>query len=279
MALDLAVPTPEDFDPPPFIPVVKYQHPGQALPPYPMYGITLPSIFTDAMNPTQQASDLRRCFGIHEASKLIWIPFETDDLLEELWRRRKSLLPHVGTAGLDYAIAPNFSVYGNHPRMYHLFNFRRSLVMARDLARVGVGPIVHVYFWRDIDVERWSEWLDLNPSVHWICVNFQTNRSGEYREQKLAHLSMLRDLCHRPVGLLAVGCSSAQSIREIASLGYHTAVAHQRAHQLAKAFHTVDENGRAVAPSDPSVSYEEVIARNITDFAALTARALGRSPH
>ena len=41
----------------------------------------------------------------------------------------------------DLVLGPNFSMFGNQPRAEHLLNFRRNLLLASEMAALGISAV------------------------------------------------------------------------------------------------------------------------------------------
>lgn len=102
-----------------------------------------------------------------------------DPLVEAFWslRRRDRLIEQIADQGWDLVLACNYSIYGNWPRIEHLINMRRSLLLATEFAEAGLPTVPNVYWFRLEDLERWAEWIaEASPPA--IAINAQTMRTG-----------------------------------------------------------------------------------------------------
>ncbi|MCK9871344.1 DUF4417 domain-containing protein [Nocardiopsis dassonvillei] len=102
-----------------------------------------------------------------------------DPLVEAFWslRRRDRLIETIVDQGWDLVLACNYSVYGNWPRMEHLINMRRSLLLASEFAEAGVPSVPNLYWYRLEDLERWAEWVnERTPPA--VAINAQTMRTA-----------------------------------------------------------------------------------------------------
>ena len=130
-------------------------------------------------------------------SRSLWLGWGKDEYLERWWMRRRDWASKA-THYYHAAIAPNFSVYGNHPRMEHLINMRRSLLAARLLEEAGIPSIPNVYGFRHEDLDRWCQWMhDYRPraAAHNLST-FRGSRSWDDHYPKLLYLSR-----HSPPGM------------------------------------------------------------------------------
>ena len=270
---DIQAPAQAAFDLPPYIPGVKYQAPDLSLPDHPVYAVSFDTLVTPSQAMfTEHAWNVREHIGIPNGAKVLWTPFETDRRLENFWTRHRALMADIGNLDVHYAASPNFSVYGNQPRMYHLLNMKRSLIIYAKFAGVGLLAMPHVYWWRTQDIERWAEWLSDNQDCEWIAVNLQTMPTGDQWRTTVNGLSMLSKLCDRPVKLLVAGVASAQRLEKLSEVGWRISVTHQRAHFLAVRYRIIeeDETERKVQ----GMSYESMLVQNIEVYSRMISEAL-----
>jgi hypothetical protein len=69
-------------------------------------------------------------------------------------------------------------MYGNQPRMEHLINFRRNLVLAAEFADAGLTAVPHLHWLRHEDIDRYLTWIgDQNNGPPGVAINLQTCRS------------------------------------------------------------------------------------------------------
>ena len=110
-------------------------------------------------------------------SREMWLGWGEDHLLERWWTHRYKWVTQAKPV-YDAALAPNFSVYGNQPRMENLYNMRRSLVAANLLETSGIPAVVNIYWYRNEDLTRWVEWLnEYTPDA--VAHNLTTYRRSE----------------------------------------------------------------------------------------------------
>jgi hypothetical protein len=60
------------------------------------------------------------------------------------------------------------------PRIEHLYNQKRGLVIYAELQDLGVPAIPNVYWGVREDLHRWADWLGQNPCVTTIAMDLQT---------------------------------------------------------------------------------------------------------
>lgn len=269
----VAAPRQREFALPAYLPAIKYQSKSVALPPHDAYAVPLTAIVTPrAQRIADLAANLRRRLGVPGGAKIVWLPWETDDLLENFWTNHRGLLSAIAAIGLDCAAAPNFSVYGDQPRFYHLLNMKRSLILYCSLAERGILSMPHVYWWDTRDIERWASWLNDNEPCEWIAVNMQTARSRAFFREMVRGLEKLSSLCNRRVKLLVGGVAARSRVRELASVRWEISITHYRAHILATQYRVVDERG--IITQVEGLSYEEMLARNVAAYSSIAAETL-----
>ena len=73
---------------------------------------------------------------------------------------------------LKAVIAPNFSVYEDTPRVEHLYNIRRSIIIYNELIDYGINAIPDISWYNINDLDFWIEKLN-NSECSIIAFSFQ----------------------------------------------------------------------------------------------------------
>jgi hypothetical protein len=262
---------------PRFIPVVKPQERGTRLPTDPCYAITLASIMTPSARALYPgARTIRRDLGLPKGAALALLLWEKDEYLENLWARRTRARLIEGLVGLgaDLVVAPNYSVYGDEPRMAHLINIKRSLVIATELADAGARVVPHIYWWSRTDVARWAAWLRENVEVGWVAINWQTVRADASSWQTLCDGlgALIAAVGREDLGILIGGVTRPGRLSQLAHLlrGRPWAFTNHHVHVVACKRLAYDRSGGAVP--FPDKSYAWCLERNIHFFSQLPGR-------
>lgn len=147
------------------------------------YGIGLRRVFSPLTfdfkplwaNPAETSHDALR---VPLDRRIVLVGYGTDPLVEAFWTRRRDLYPVIAAKHFDVVLAPNYSLYGNQPRAEHLLNFRRNLLVAKEMNDEGIPAIPNLYWFRQEDLDRYLSWAsDVEPPA--LAINLQTQRTSE----------------------------------------------------------------------------------------------------
>lgn len=148
-------------------------------------------------------------FGIARATRVLAIGVAKDDELEALWGSRKLIsqiargLKTIGVAGVT---APNFSSFENAPRTEDLANFVRQALIWRSFVDAGMPAAYHFNGRTAADIQHIAKFVQRNPSLYWISVEFDTGaKRKEVFEQLVRDLAALPQLVERPLGIILIG--------------------------------------------------------------------------
>jgi Domain of unknown function (DUF4417) len=157
-------------------------------------------------------SRLRRKFHLSETANILLVSPAQDHLLELYWAKRRahktasSLLP-LRVAGMSL---PNFSFFIDAPRTHSLWNRKRLMRVAQELAGAGVSAIPHLNTLTNADWAFFEDLLAHNPNISVVAKEFQTGASLDDVEQ----LARLQDNLKRSLHPLIIG--GARFLREVA---------------------------------------------------------------
>lgn len=110
--------------------------------------------------------------NLHEGTKAILECYVKDRILEGMWDKRKSIYSQLKQLQLEAVIAPNFSVYEDAPRIDHLHNIRRSVIMYNELLDSGINAIPDVSWFNIHDLKNWCSEIVKNK-MKIIAFSFQ----------------------------------------------------------------------------------------------------------
>ena len=183
----------------------------------PAYGFRLRQVFsarTHQLSPSLTELGAHAALGLRDDQLAVLVGYGEDPLVEAFWTLRKAdrLIEAIAAQGWDLVLAPNFSMYGNQPRAEHLINFRRSLMVAEELAAAGVAAVPNLYWFRREDLERWVAWCEkAHPPA--IALNLQTLRTdSEWQLMGLPGLSYLAAQLPPGIAVIVNGSSRASRI-------------------------------------------------------------------
>lgn len=151
------------------------------------YAVGLRRVFSPATHtvlPRFRDRDVHEVLELRPGQAAVLAGYGEDPLVEAFWTRRRieQLVEQIAAQGWDLVLAPNYSIFGNWPRIEHLLNMRRCLIIAAELATAGVPTLVNMYWFRLEDLKRWVDWVaDTDPAG--VAVNVQTARHGTHYEE------------------------------------------------------------------------------------------------
>ena len=207
---------------------------------WPAYAVGLRRIFSPSSHrivPRFTGTTAHRALGLPADRLAVLVGYGEDPLVEAFWtrRHRDGLLEAIASQHWDLVLAPNYSIYGNWPRVEHLLNMRRSLLVASELAERGVPVVPNLYWYRLEDLTRWNTWIRQQTNMPGIAVNLQTVRQpADWDSWALPGLTWLS--VHLPPDLPVVltGLSRADRISLMVELfGDRLIVVSQNPHQYA----------------------------------------------
>lgn len=130
------------------------------------------------------ATELRDRIGLEPWQQLILVPFDRDEILEDMWGRGGLLIWQLAEAGYDLVVAPSFSTYTPRPRTEFMINTRRSMLYFRALQDAGAPAIARVAWQVSADARRFAAWAIANRAVELVAIDWSTYRGArEWREQ------------------------------------------------------------------------------------------------
>jgi hypothetical protein len=238
---------------------------------WPAYGVRLSQVLspkTHTLSPSFVELGARGALGLGEGRLAVLVGYGEDPLVEAWWTRRRvdGLVEAIADQGWDLVLAPNYSMYGNQPRVEHLLNFRRSLLAAAELAAAGVPAVPNLYWFRREDLDRWLRWCeDTRPAA--VAINLQTFRSDEdWEVMALPGLSHLSQGLAEGIRVIVNGSSRADRIRTLRELlGDRLVLVSQNAVQGALHGKVITERGWAVRHAQKA----DLFAANVRFYARL----------
>ncbi|GEM_PF-3815600 len=173
--------TPEEL--PNFIPVIcnrLFKLPSELMP-YEIVGVSLADFLgvsvrringSLVVSKPKIRSELLR-LPIFENKKVILFSTGQDVVIERLWGEIKELnyFEILRKVGFTAVTAINYSLFLNECPIGHSINMKRSLKTFNWTQRAGKIGIPHIYWLNDCHLDRWLNWLDINPLVRLVTIN------------------------------------------------------------------------------------------------------------
>lgn len=110
--------------------------------------------------------------NLNEGTKAILECYVKDRILEGMWDRRKSIYSQLKQLQLEAVISPNFSVYEDAPRIDHMHNIRRSVIMYNELLDSGINAIPDISWFNIHDLKSWCSEIVKNQ-IKVVSFSFQ----------------------------------------------------------------------------------------------------------
>lgn len=217
---------------------------------WPAYAVGLRRVFSPTSHtlfPRFEDAGAHGALALSPSQRAVLVGYGEDPLVEGFWSRRTRdrLVERVAAQGWDLVLACNFSIYGNWPRVEHLLNMRRSLLLAQEFSEAGVPAAPNLYWYRLEDLRRWAEWAaDAPPAA--VAINAQTVReNANWDSWLLPGLYWLAENLPADLPIIITGLSRADRITTTVELfGSRLTVISQNAHQYALHGAVMGPNGR-----------------------------------
>lgn len=129
------------------------------------------------LTPKWDGSSAHEAMGLPAGTGTVLVGYGTDPVVENWWARHQAdnLVQRTTNVGFDVVLSPNYSLYGNWPRSFHLLNFRRNLLIAQRFSDAGQLVAPNIYWYRLEDLVRYDRWMrDTSPRL--LASNLQTTR-------------------------------------------------------------------------------------------------------
>lgn len=255
-------------DPGPLVPLLA--GPMGTLPAWPAYGVRWSWLLSDAQQPAVPGGSAIRpawtagrrpadVAGAPAGAVMVAAMVGPDGPIERYWTCHRASEEDLARAGFDIVIGPNYSVYGDHPRVEHRLNIKRSFLAAAWLRERGVPAVPHVYVWRITDIDAVARFVR-ERGVDVLAVNLQTFRQGGDHDAAIARYVALRDAVPHDLRWMVVGPSSPGRVREALSVFGRCTILTGRPVQLALHGRRLLPDGRdAPHPARPA----DLLAENL----------------
>lgn len=156
----------------------------------------------------RSAAAFRGAFGLSVSTKILAVGTGKDPFIEDFWADRRIMCLAAGLANLGIALAipPNYSICDDDPRLHHLYNRKRSLIVAHDWTTHGLDVAPYVIGTRSADWKFWQEVYDANPDLRFVVKEFQTGlRAPGHARDALDEAAALQDRLGRELHFIGIG--------------------------------------------------------------------------
>jgi hypothetical protein len=147
-------------------------------------------------------------FKISDGATIILSGTDEDPPLERWWRLhdRQGSARALRTLGVKLITTPNYSLFGDVPRLDNLYNMKRIAITTSEIQSADVLCALHVNARTDRDWDRWIEHLIRHDEYMYVSFEFGTGAGA--RPRMPWHVEQLCRLARevgRPLTLLVRG--------------------------------------------------------------------------
>lgn len=126
------------------------------------------------------AEEVREHMGIPEATEIVLLLFDRDDVLEQFADGADSFLRQAAEGRYVTVAAPSYSLWTPQRRPDNLLSLRRSMLFFREFQALGAQVLPRVGWVERIDMERFAEWINTNPGVSHVAIDLMTYRGEDF---------------------------------------------------------------------------------------------------
>lgn len=152
--------------------------------------------------------DLLDHYKLADDATIILSGTHEDFLIERWWNlaNREAVTRGLIDLGVALVTTPNYSLFGDVPRLDNLFNMKRIALVWSEIQREGMPCALHLNARTDRDFERWSEFLRDHPEISHVAFEFGTGAGSKNRiGWHVEHLAALARHVGRPLHLIVRG--------------------------------------------------------------------------
>jgi hypothetical protein len=147
-------------------------------------------------------------FKLADDTVIILSGTQEDFLIERWWSlaNREQVTRDLIDLGVSMITTPNYSLFGDVPRLDNLFNMKRIALVWSEIQREGMPCALHINARTDKDFERWLEFLCDHTEITHIAFEFGTGAGAKNRiAWHIDHLNLLARAVPRPLHLVVRG--------------------------------------------------------------------------
>jgi hypothetical protein len=162
--------------------------------------------------------DLRRLFALGPRTRILFVGTGPDAVIERFWqyRRLHDAPKQLAELEIRAAVVPNYSFCLEDPRPQHLFNRKRSLICAREMAAAGLRVVPYLQALTPTDWTFWSRFLRQHSEITVVAKEFQTGLARPERGvAAIRSLQQLETEIGRQLHVVAIG--GARYARDLAA--------------------------------------------------------------
>lgn len=173
----------------------------------------------------------RKALNVDIRSEGILQFYVKDRTLEGFWDNRESIYKELKDQGFKLIIAPNFSVYEDTPRLEHIYNIQRSMIVYDELIKNGFNAVPDISWYNIKDLDIWIDMI-IKSNCRVIAFSFQVVDVRLKASSLWKHyLAGFKYMCDRlsnlgDMQILIVGASSHRRMIEIRAAAHENIKIH-----------------------------------------------------
>jgi hypothetical protein len=147
-------------------------------------------------------------FKLADDTMVILSGTQEDFLIERWWKlaNREEVTRALIDLGIVMITTPNYSLFGDVPRLDNLFNMKRIALVWSEIQREGMPCAIHLNARTDRDFQRWIELLRDHPEITHVAFEFGTGAGSPNRiDWHMDHLGNLARQVPRPLHMIVRG--------------------------------------------------------------------------
>jgi hypothetical protein len=204
---------------PPLIPLATGSC-NAALPAASMYAVSMGDLFRlrkqhHGTSRIETRHNIRATHGLEQDATLLLTGNAEDAVLEWMWANPAAVRETIKKNHFAYAIAPNFSVYGDRCPLEWAYNLRRSNLLLDDLRDVTDNAIPVLSLPNRFFEDRVLDWVRHYPAVNVVSFNAQMMRDDREFAAGLAAIVRLESRAGRPLHFVITGPTSDSRIAAV----------------------------------------------------------------
>jgi hypothetical protein len=257
--LDLTWPRPvrhpELPDLPPHIPVLVQAYADRVDVPWvALHGGRLFGITGGRLTPKHRRP-LRETYRLGENTRIAVEFFVEDRVLEGLWANRELVNRELHTLQPDLVLAPNYSVWVDHPRFEQLIQQRRAFIHHHELLEWGLSVVPDIGFSLfEPDGRLWAEWVNGQPTLRAVslfCGGRKIHADRRAHTETIEDIALFHELVRPDVAFVIGGVHATDRLADYrrAAPGRRLSFVNGMAYSLAQRRRLLDFSARAVARS------------------------------
>jgi hypothetical protein len=198
---------------------------------------------------------LREVYRLGPDTKIGIEFFVEDSVLEALWANRAAVNQMLARLGADLVLAPNYSVWVDHPRMEALIQQRRAFIHYHQLLEAGVTAVPDVGFSLfEPDGRLWAEWVNSQPTLQAVslfCGGRKIHASRTAHVESVEDVALFHETVRPEVAFILGGVHAPDRLRDYraAAPGRRLTVCNGMAYSLAQRRRLLDDSAQPMARS------------------------------